>query len=344
MKKAKLVLYGEPGVGKSTFASKAPNPLFLCSDGNFEWLDLPDKNHIQLSSYSEFVKVVNALVKGEYSEFESVVVDLTENFYSWSEKEFTVKNKLEHISEYKSMGAGYALVRDDFFVTISKLISIDKNIIFLSHESVTIVKNRQGTEKYKYGPSSVISQEKLWTKIEGQVRYFLRAYMVPEEYNGKTVKKRYLSINPKENEFGICRGYDELTMPEDIELNWNVFAEVVGLNNTVTTEEHKKEVKSVEEDKKAIKEIKEIITTKEEKETETVEEKFEKSLDEDLHPDDNNEIKTEKNSFDANNITDDDLISWAKEGLNVKDIETKYGFTFTQPLKIKYIKFKMQYK
>ena len=50
-KHIKMVLYAEPGVGKSTFASKAPNPYFITTDGNFEWLDLPDKNHKQVFSW-----------------------------------------------------------------------------------------------------------------------------------------------------------------------------------------------------------------------------------------------------------------------------------------------------
>ena len=39
MKRIKMLLYGEPGVGKSVFALKAPKPFFVCTDGNYEWLD-----------------------------------------------------------------------------------------------------------------------------------------------------------------------------------------------------------------------------------------------------------------------------------------------------------------
>ena len=37
-KRVKMVLYGEPGVGKSVFAAKAPKPFFICTDGNYAWL------------------------------------------------------------------------------------------------------------------------------------------------------------------------------------------------------------------------------------------------------------------------------------------------------------------
>ena len=37
-KHIKMMLYGEPGVGKSVFASKAPRPFFITTDGNYDWL------------------------------------------------------------------------------------------------------------------------------------------------------------------------------------------------------------------------------------------------------------------------------------------------------------------
>ena len=38
-KKIKMLVYGEPGVGKSVFASQFPKPFFLTTDGNYEWLE-----------------------------------------------------------------------------------------------------------------------------------------------------------------------------------------------------------------------------------------------------------------------------------------------------------------
>ena len=228
-KKVKMVLYGEPGVGKSTFATKAPNPLYLCTDGNFEWLGLPEKNHVRLSSWEQAKRVFADILAGKYDQFETIVVDLIEGLYVWAEKEFCDSKKIEHIGDYKSMGAGYAVVRKEFFAEISKLISCDKHVLFLSHSVTLMEKNRVGAETYKYYPSNKISIDKQWDDIEGQVRYFLRAYLKPEEVNGKVVKKRYLSIVPKENEYGIARGLDESNTPEDIVLDWNVFAQVIGL-------------------------------------------------------------------------------------------------------------------
>lgn len=231
-KTVKMVIFGKPGEGKSTFASKAPNPLFLCTDGNFEWLDLPDENHVRLSTYKQAKDTINAIVtnKPEYAKFETIVVDLVEDLYVWAEDEFCKRENIIHIGDYKSMGAGYSVVRKDFFAQISKLLSIDKNVILISHEADKVGKTKAGADTYTYIPSDKMSLTKQWNDIEGQVRYFLRCFSLDEEENGRVKKKRYLSLIPGQGEYGICRGADEETWPREIELDWNVFASVIGLD------------------------------------------------------------------------------------------------------------------
>lgn len=231
-KRAKMVIFGKPGAGKSTFASKAPNPLFLCTDGNFEWLDLPQENCIRLSTWKQAKDIINSIVlkKPEFDKFETIVVDLIEDLYIWDEDEFCKREGIIHIGDYKSMGAGYSVVRKDFFAQISKLLSIDKNVILISHEADKVGKTKAGADTYTYIPSDKMSLTKQWNDIEGQVRYFLRCFTQDEEVNGKLRTKRYLSLIPGQGEYGICRGADEDNWPRECELDWNVFASIIGLD------------------------------------------------------------------------------------------------------------------
>lgn len=227
-KKVKMVLYGAPGVGKSTFASKAPNPLFICSDGNFEWLDLPEEHGIEVSSWKEAKEIFAN--KELLDKYETIVLDLTEDLFKWCEAEFVQKNKLEHVGDL-GFGKGYQITRDNFFIEISKLISMDKNVIMIMHETTVIEKDRRGVEHTKHFPSSRMP-DKLYDMIEGRVRYFLRCYTREEEIDeGRFVKKRLLSLVPKPNEFGIARGLDESTIYEDILLDWDEFVKAIGLSD-----------------------------------------------------------------------------------------------------------------
>ena len=91
MKHFKMVLYGEPGVGKSTFACKAPRPFFVCTDGNYEWLEdfgAKEKDHVECGTWSEIKKALASDFEG----YDTVVLDLAEDAFKFGEYEFCQKN------------------------------------------------------------------------------------------------------------------------------------------------------------------------------------------------------------------------------------------------------------
>lgn len=232
MKRIKMVVYGEPGVGKSVFASKAPKPFFITTDGNYEWLEdfgAKPEDHLQVNSWSEAKKAFTM----DFSKYETIVIDLTEDLFKWCEQEYCQRNKFEHISDI-GYGKGYDITRNEFFIELCKLIGLDKHIIFIMHGITFTVKDRRGVEHTKYGPTNRIP-DKVLDMIEGRVRYFLRAYLKAEEQPDGTIKKkRFLSLVPKENEFGIARGIDEATMPHDIPLDFDEFANAIGLYSHIS--------------------------------------------------------------------------------------------------------------
>ena len=236
MKSVKMVLYGEPGVGKSVFASKAPNPFFICTDGNYEWLEefgADPEAHVNVNSWSEAKQVFEKLNTEEYDKYQTIVLDLTEDFFKWCEQEYCIRNKIDHLSDL-AYGKAYDATRNEFFIEICKLFAMSKHVILLMHGITTVVKDRRGVEHTKYTPSSRIP-DKVLDMIEGRTRYFLRCYLKDEELeDGTLLKKRYLSLIPKPDEFGIVRGIDENSVPHDIPLEWSEFAKYIGLNNPLT--------------------------------------------------------------------------------------------------------------
>lgn len=225
-KRIKMVLYAEPGTGKSVFASKWPKPFFICTDGNYEWLEDfgADPNaHKDCHSYAD----VKAAITADYSAYETIVLDLAEDAFKWNEQEYCIRNRIDHLSDL-GYGKGYDATRNEFFIDISKLLSLDKNILILMHGNSWTEKDRRGVEHWKYGPTDRIPSRVI-KMIEGRVRYFLRAYVKDEEQeNGTVIKRRWLSLVPKPNEFGIIRGVNENLIPQDIDLDFNVFLSALG--------------------------------------------------------------------------------------------------------------------
>lgn len=303
MKRIKMALYAEPGTGKSVFASKFPKPFFITTDGNYEWLvdfGADPKAHQEVHSFAEAKK----LFKTGFDEYETIVLDLTEDLFMWCENEWCKRNDIEHPSDM-AWGKGYQGPRNEFFIEISKLLSLDKHIIMLMHGEQVVVKNKRGVEFTTYRPTSRMP-DKLLDQLEGRLRYFLRAYIGTKEVEGKVVKERYLSLVPKEDEYGIIRGVDENQIPQTIPLDFDIFwntviggekpikveksvkkqvkeikAEEVEVENKVTTSETK--ISNVEDKLDILKsKLKNVVTTtnsteKEEEKVEVKEEKVEVS-------------------------------------------------------------------
>ena len=141
------------------------------------------------------------------------------------------------------------------------------------HGLSTIEKDRRGVEHTKYIPSPRLP-EKLIDMIEGRVRYFLRAYLKAEESdNNVLIKKRYLSLVPKENEFGIIRGVDENTVPHDIPLDFDEFAKYIGLVSEVKEEKvSKPKIKKEKQVEVNLKEEAKVEPVEETKPTKSIEE------------------------------------------------------------------------
>ena len=240
MSHIKIAIYGDPGVGKSTFAAKAPKPFFITTDGNYEYLEsfcgLLPEDHIQVESWKEFKDTV---AKWDFDPYETIVVDLVEDTYLWATNEFCKENKITHLSDL-GYGKGYEVLGQDFFITYNKLFALPKNIILIFHGVSETKKDRRGVEYTKYSPSNYV-REKLLKQIEGRVRFFLRAYAeMKEADNGRLKVERYLSLSPDGNsEYGVARGLSE-DAPTSIPLDWDTFVSVTGIDITPSASAPKK--------------------------------------------------------------------------------------------------------
>lgn len=261
MKRIKMLLYGEPGVGKSVFALGSPKPFFITTDGNYEFLDefgAKEEDHVAVSSWEEMKVELNK----DFDGYETIVVDLLEDAFKWCEQEYCIRSRIEHVSD-QGYGKAYDATRNEFFIEIAKLLAKNKNVILIMHGYTYTIKDRRGVEHTRYAPSSRLP-DKLLNQIEGRVRYCLRCYTsAEEEADGTITKKRYLSLVPKENEFGIIRGVDENKIPHDIPLDFPTFAKTIGIRTISPKTKPTEENKPIEKPNKIKEEmVEEIVETK----------------------------------------------------------------------------------
>jgi len=72
LKPARIIIYGPPGIGKTTMASEAPNPIFIRTEDGLGTLDVP--TFPLMTSFSDVIDALYALGREEHS-FQTVVID-----------------------------------------------------------------------------------------------------------------------------------------------------------------------------------------------------------------------------------------------------------------------------
>jgi hypothetical protein len=131
--KIKGLIYGQPGMGKTTIALSAPKPLLFDFDNgvhrvNFAHLDGVDT--VQVTSYQDFLDVIN---NENLAPYETFVIDTGGKCLDFM-SEYIIKNN-------PKMGKGNGALtlqgygeRKGLFSSLVKRISLmDKHIIFVAH-------------------------------------------------------------------------------------------------------------------------------------------------------------------------------------------------------------------
>lgn len=136
----KVWIYGAPFSGKTTLADHFPHPLMLNTDGNLNSFTAPVveiketyEGRIAISAWDNFKSAIDELAKG--AEFETVVVDLVEDTYEHCRRWCYEKLGIEHESDNSFKAWDY--VRNEFLSVFKKLMTLDYNIVLISHEDLT---------------------------------------------------------------------------------------------------------------------------------------------------------------------------------------------------------------
>jgi len=128
----KVVLYGPEGIGKSTFASKFPDPLFIDTEGSTKHLDVkrtePPKTWEELMKQVKYVSENPGICK-------TLIIDTAD----WAERlcsSFTCRKGGKHGIEDFGYGKGYKYLSEDFELILHSLdnvINSGAHVVLTAH-------------------------------------------------------------------------------------------------------------------------------------------------------------------------------------------------------------------
>ena len=146
-----MLVYSVPGLGKSTFATTAPNPLFLDLENGLNQIDCHKtpliESSSQLVSYLRFAY--------QSPDYQTVVFDTTSALEALLTKEILAEHKKASMADL-AYGKGFQLLQNKFEelwqITDKLKDKAGKNIMWISHEVIRKFDNPAGENYDRYHP------------------------------------------------------------------------------------------------------------------------------------------------------------------------------------------------
>lgn len=121
----KILLYGQPGIGKSTLAMSAPNPIVIDWDDGIHRVAIEHrKAYASPKRFSDFQNMIDS---NAFDKYDSIVIDTFGKMVDMMAMEVQGYSKV--LSQQ-----GWGQVKNMFTSLITKLSSLNKHLIFTAHE------------------------------------------------------------------------------------------------------------------------------------------------------------------------------------------------------------------
>lgn len=226
-KPPRCIIYGAAGVGKTTFASSAPSPIFILTEDGLGDLDVP--SFPLATSYEEVMEALTTLGKEEHS-FKTVVIDSLD----WLEPlvwQATCKRLGVPTIETPGYGKGYveaSVEWREFFKFVTALRDYkNMNVVMIAHGAITRVADPIHPEYDTHGlklhkRASSIAEE--YSDVVGFAS--LKTLLTTE--SGGFGEKRNRAITTGEHVLHLAgtpayTAKNRYHMPSEVPLDWTEF-------------------------------------------------------------------------------------------------------------------------
>lgn len=200
----KMMVYGQAGAGKTTFALSAPKPLLLDFDNGVKRVNTAHLGDsigiVQVTDWKEIIDLLN-YNREELRDFDTIVVD-------------TIGKMIDYIISYRCGGRNpqikdWGTINNDFKWFTSSLSLLRKNIVFVAHRDT-----RKEGDNTVFVPAL---REKNYNSIVTELD--LLGYLEMRSENGHQVRTITFSPTCRNDGKNTCQLPDVLNIPVIIDEN-----------------------------------------------------------------------------------------------------------------------------
>ncbi|MEZ6100258.1 MAG: ATP-binding protein [Pirellulaceae bacterium] len=142
-----ILLYSPPKLGKSTFASRFPDAVFLECEPGLNHLDV---FKVPTYTWDDFLGACKLIAEGQHS-FKTIVIDTVDNAFKFCSEHVCGKHNIEYEGDM-GHGKGWALVKNEWHRVLTRLASLPYGLVLISHAQDKVIETRTG-EYTKTQPS-----------------------------------------------------------------------------------------------------------------------------------------------------------------------------------------------
>lgn len=151
----RVELYGPGGIGKSSLARLAPDPVFVDIEEGTHFLDVP-----RIAGLRNYADLRACLQSNVFDNHKTIVIDSATKAEEWAKEHVlaTTKNEKGHsvtsIEAY-GYGRGWQFVYDAFILLLADCdthVRAGRNVILIAHDCIADVPNPVGENYIRYEP------------------------------------------------------------------------------------------------------------------------------------------------------------------------------------------------
>ncbi len=231
-KPIRLMIYGQRGVGKTTFAAKAPKPVFIATEDGTAHLDVARFPIPKV--WEELLQCLTVLAK-EKHEYQSIVIDSLDWVEQLAHGQIAKDNGVKRVADLP-FGQGYKQAAELMFVFLkylNVLYNQGLHIILIAHSDIKPFNNPAGYSFDMYQTkinAQAIAPFKEWCDIVGFAYFETHTTQVREGHSQKVIGESYGKRVLITEQQAFCEAKNRYNLPNPLPLSWQKISEGYSLS------------------------------------------------------------------------------------------------------------------